>query len=112
MSRPAIVAAAVVGAAVFASPSGFAASSLDTFRLATDLGSVLASEEVCGLSYDQAAIVRFIEANVAADDMSFPSTLQMMTGGAERKVHDLSTSARTAHCAQITRIARSYGFID
>lgn len=43
--------------------------------------------------------------------MSFPSTLQLMTGGAEYELEEMSKSALTAHCTQIRRIAKSYGFI-
>ena len=82
-----------------------------SIKIATALGSVLASEELCGLSYDQAAISAYVEANVPADDMSFPSTLQMMTQGQEYQLGQMTASAKTAHCAQITRVAKSFDFI-
>ncbi|GHA13266.1 hypothetical protein GCM10007989_04810 [Devosia pacifica] len=83
-----------------------------SMNTAVELGTVLGSEEACGLSYDQEAITAFIEAEVAADDMSFASTLQTMVMGQEMQINELSASAKTAHCAQITRVARSYGFIE
>lgn len=79
--------------------------------LANELGSVLASESLCGLSFDQGAISAFIEKRVAADDLSFASTLQMMTTGQEFQLKGMSTSSKTAHCTQIGRVAKSYGFL-
>jgi hypothetical protein len=81
-------------------------------QLANELGTVLASEGACGLSFNQEAITAFIEEQVPEDDMGFPSILQTMITGTEFQLRDMSASARTAHCTQITRIARSYGFID
>jgi hypothetical protein len=78
--------------------------------LALNLGSVLGSEKLCGFKYDQAAIRAFIEKNVSARDMGFPSSLEQMTRGAEAEYGSMSESAVTAHCAQIARIAKSYGF--
>lgn len=82
----------------------------DSQTTAIQLGSVLAGEDFCGLSYDQAAIRSYIEKNVRADDMSFPNDLQTMTSAGELDNKDLSPSSKTAHCTQIARIAKSYGF--
>ncbi|TVR11858.1 MAG: signal recognition particle [Salinarimonadaceae bacterium] len=90
--------------------SGALAQRLDSMTLANQLGDVLASEELCGLSYDHDAIERFIEERVAADDMSFTPMLRMMTDGATYTQDEMSESAKRAHCAQIRRVARSYGF--
>ncbi|QEE22649.1 signal recognition particle [Youhaiella tibetensis] len=81
-------------------------------KIATALGTVLASEKLCGLSYDQAAISAFIESNVPADDMDFPATLQMMIQGQGYNLKGMSESAKTAHCTQIARTAKSYKFIQ
>jgi hypothetical protein len=70
----------------------------------------LGSEEFCGLDYDQAAIQAFITKRVPADDMDFPPMLESMTTGTEVGNQTKSNSAKTAHCAQIARIAKSYGF--
>lgn len=78
--------------------------------LANELGSVLASEELCGLAYDQAAIAGFIEKRVRADDLAFASSLKMMTSGNEFQLRGMSPSSKTAHCTQIRRVAKSYGF--
>lgn len=82
----------------------------DSTQTAMNLGSVLAAETACGLTYDQAAIAAFIEKNVKADDLGFPSTLQLMTRGAEYNLEGMSPSEVTAHCTQIRRLAKSYGF--
>jgi hypothetical protein len=84
----------------------------DSMTMAVALGDVLGSEEFCDLKYDQNAIQQFIDKNVKKDDMQFPSSLKMMTEGARDQNKDLSPSAKTAHCEQIGRVARSYGFIQ
>lgn len=98
-------AAATVAAMLFATPA-----IADSMTTAVALGSVLASEEVCGLTYDQRAIEAYILKNVKADDMQFPSTLQTMTQGQMYQLKEMSKSQMTAHCSQIRRLAKSYGF--
>ena len=61
--------------------------------------------------YDQSAIEGWINKNVREDDMSFSSTLQMMTDGAELQQKDMTESQTTAHCAQIRRVAKKLGFV-
>ena len=78
----------------------------DSFTVALNLGSVIGSEQACGLTYDRDPIERFITEHVKASDMSFPSTLNMMTMGTKVAIKDL-----TAHCTQIRRVAKEYGFI-
>jgi hypothetical protein len=85
---------------------------LESLALANDLGDVLASEEVCGLSYKPVAIERFIAEKVKAEDMGFTNALNTMTRGKRRQFQEMSASQKTAHCTQIRRVARSYGFID
>lgn len=103
----------ILFAAVLAAASSPAlAQGLESKKLASDLGAVLASEEACGLSFDQSAIAAFIEAKVPADDMSFASTLSLMTKGQEVQIEEMSASSKTAHCTQIKRVAASYGFIE
>lgn len=86
------------------------AQNFESMQLAQNLGDVLASEKLCGLTYDQAAIQAFIEQEVSADDLGFTSMLSTMTQGAQFNHGDLSPSAKTAHCSQITRVAKHYGF--
>jgi hypothetical protein len=102
----------LTGLLILSAPGLASAASLDSFTLATALGDVLASESFCGLSYDQDAIKKFIDEHVHPNDMQFPSTLRMMTDGSQMQNDSMSPSEKTAHCAQITRVARSYGFIQ
>ena len=101
----AAVAAMTFGAA------GASAVEMGSMQIATDLGEVLGSENACGLSYDQAAIRAFIDQHVQPDDISFPSDLSVMTSAARRELREMTTSQKIAHCAQISRVARSYHFI-
>lgn len=98
---------AAIAALLACGPSAFAK---DSMTLAHSLGQVLASEKPCGLSFDQAAIEAFIDKNVDPSDMQFSGTLTVMTGGAEYEIQQMSTSQKTAHCRQIQRVAKSYGF--
>jgi hypothetical protein len=84
---------------------------LKSMTLANELGSVLASESLCELSYDQAAITAFIEKRVRADDLAFASTLRAMTSGQEFQMRSMTPSAKTAHCTQIRRVAKANGFV-
>ena len=92
-------------------PTFAASQSLDSLTLARNLGSVLAAEEFCGLTYDQDAIAGWIDENTAPSDMSFASTLRLMTDGAAYDLRDMSDSSRTAHCRAIERTARHFGFV-
>ncbi|WP_244560180.1 signal recognition particle [Bosea sp. TND4EK4] len=89
-----------------------AAQDLKSMTLANELGSVLASEELCDLSYNQSAIAAFIEKRVKADDLGFATNLRMMTAGQEFQLKGISASSKTAHCAQIRRVAKAYGFVS
>jgi hypothetical protein len=80
--------------------------------VADALGNVLASEKLCTLQYDQNAIKKFIDAHVRKDDMEFPGTLALDTRVYQRQNKKMSGSVKTAHCEQIERVARSYGFIQ
>ncbi len=60
-----------------------AAQDLKSMTLANELASVLASEELCGLAYNQDAIAAFIDKRVKADDLSFANYLRLMTSGQE-----------------------------
>ncbi|AQZ51933.1 hypothetical protein [Martelella mediterranea] len=88
------------------------AQDFEMMQLAQNLGDVLASEEPCGLTYDQDAIAAFIADKVPADDMGFNSDLSTMTMGASYMFANMSGSQKTAHCAQTERVAKSYGFIQ
>lgn len=105
MVKPALLAAALCVAA----PS---LASADSIEFATHLGNMLASESLCGLSYKPEAIEALIAKKVKADDIEFPTTLNLMTSGSEYRIRDLTASAKVAHCAQVRRAAKAYGFIE
>lgn len=87
------------------------AQGLDVMQMAQGLGTVLASEEACGLSYDQPAIGDWIARHVPPEDMQFPASLDLMTKGMARSLSSMTPSQKTAHCAAVTQTARRYGFI-
>lgn len=84
----------------------------ERYELASSLGLVLASESFCKLSFDQAAIESYIDKNVPADDMAFTSDLRNGIAMGEYEVEDMDGSAAAAHCRQVTRVAKSFGFIE
>ena len=88
------------------------AGEFKSYELASSLGNILASEDLCGLSYNQDAIQAFIEKKVPADDLKFTSTLTMMVEGSKYNNKSFTKSQKTAHCAQIKRVAKHYGFVD
>ena len=83
----------------------------DSNDIALKLGTVIAAEKFCGFDYDQKAIENYIEKNVPASDMNFPSTLQLMVDGTAYNHQNMSKSAKTAHCFGIKRTAKHYKFI-
>ncbi|WP_395815242.1 hypothetical protein [Devosia sp.] len=74
------------------------------------LADVLAAEDFCKLTYDQPAIEAFIQAHVAPDDLDFTSNLTAFIYVAGEHQLEMTTSAATAHCTQIRRLAKTYGF--
>jgi len=100
----------LAGLALLASGAVAHADDLATMQLASGLGSVLAAEEACGLSFDQSAIEKFITAKVPADNLNFSGTLNMMVSGAKLELDGMSPSQKTANCTQVKRVAKSYGF--
>ena len=86
------------------------AAAMDSEKAADSLGNILASEEACELHYDQAAIAAWVEANVAATDMDFPDTLGRVVRVSKYEITKQSSSERTAHCVQVRRLAKTFGF--
>lgn len=84
---------------------------MERMTLSASLGDLLASEEFCGLTYDQIAIGAFVDKRVPADDMQFASFLDMQTEGRRYSLKDMSASSKAAHCRQVERVAKSYGFV-
>jgi hypothetical protein len=99
----------IVSAALCASPAA-AMDDLEAMSLAVSLGSVIASEETCGLNYDQAAIADFIRSSVPADRMDFASQMNLQVMGAGAMLTTMTQSQKTAHCAAIDQTARHFGF--
>lgn len=93
-------------------PALASAQSMDSMQKAQELGTLLAAEKFCGLSYDQAAIGTWIDENTDPSDMGFSGTLTMMTEGSSFMQGDMSESSKTAHCRSIERTARHFGFIE
>ena len=84
---------------------------MEVMQAATSLGSVLAAEEFCGLTFDQAAIADYIGKTIPAERMDFATMLQTMTMGTEFNQKSMSASAKTAHCAATTQTAKHFGFL-
>ncbi|WP_192913868.1 hypothetical protein [Roseibium sediminis] len=68
--------------------------------------------ELNGLHRPGDLIEAWIENTVPADDMEFASQLSVMTDGTKYNLADMTASTKTAHCAQIRRVAKSYRFTD
>ncbi len=84
----------------------------DTYETAVNLGSMLASETPCGLTYDQAAIQAFIGDNVPPSEMGFADQLASMTRLAASSLEGVSGSKLTAHCSAIAASAAHFGFVE
>lgn len=76
---------------------------------AIEFGGLIASEEACGLAFEEAAIARAIDVNVPADDLSFLTYFEAGIGTAQRRIRDMSSAALVAHCAQVRRLAAHFG---
>lgn len=98
--------------ALCAAPLPLTAQSMASMQKAQDLGTLLAAEEFCSLTYDQGAIGRWIDENTDPADMGFSGTLNMMTEGSAFQLRDMSDSSKAAHCRSIERTARHYGFVE
>lgn len=99
--------------ALAAIPSAaFAWSDTERFSAANSLGAVMASESACGLSFNPDGISAYISKTVPEDDMEFAPLLNSMTKTAQFSIKQMSASALVAHCAQMRRVAISYGFVD
>lgn len=83
---------------------------LEVLQAASALGGILASEEFCGLTFDQAAISAYITKNIPPERMDFAQNLQMQVMGQEYIMKDMKPSAKTAHCTSIAQTAKHYGF--
>lgn len=87
------------------------ADALENLSKGMALGTLIASEDYCGMAFDQSAIERWIGENVPATAMDFPQLMEMGRTGEEYERQDRTDSAKTAHCAAMRQTARHYGFI-
>lgn len=85
---------------------------IERFETASSLGLVLASEEFCNLSFNQTAVESYIDQNVPADDMAFTSDLRAGITMGEYQIESMKGADAVAHCRQIARVAKSFGFIE
>ena len=97
--------------------AGFLASpalafNLQNAQVATDLGSLLASEAMCNLAFDHDAIDAYVDANVDHTSMGFASDLMGGIALAEMMQSGMSDTAKRAHCRAIEATARQHGFIN
>lgn len=102
--------AAALGVVLLGGGAGHA-SDIKLMALGMELGRVLAAEQPCGLSYDQAAISAFIAKRVPADDLSFMSNVEAGVGATEYEMKDMGASQKTVLCTQVARNAKAYGFV-
>jgi len=102
----------VIAAAALGLPMQAAAQRMDSMQVASELGTLLASETYCGLSYDPSAIETYVDTHVDPTDMGFAGTLNMVVRGTQYQLEDQSPSAKTAHCRVIARTAKHYGFVE
>lgn len=106
-----MIRAATVTACLWASAATAQMDDMQAMSAAMALGSVLAAEQFCDLTYDQDAIAAHIAKTVPPERMDFANTLQTMTMGAEFNQQSMSASSKTAHCAAIRQSATHFGFI-
>ena len=84
-----------------------------THELAEQIGMLLASEQLCGLTDNQLAVQRFIEQHVDANDLQFPPLLELFVNWDRQQVlGSITGSHLTAHCTQIKRLATEYGLLE
>lgn len=96
--------------ALIASPA-LAWDDTESMTLANNLGTVLAGGAKCGYTFDNSAIIAFVQRNVPADDLGFASMLNTMTSGAGYALEQMPESAFLAQCAVIEQNARHFGFM-
>jgi hypothetical protein len=84
------------------------APAITSWDAAEGLGSIIASEQACGLSLDGRAVTGWIEANVDRKDMKFTETLALHVRVKSRELAEMSQTMKEAHCAQVGRLVKAY----
>lgn len=97
--------------AVMAVPAA-AQDQMQTINAASQIGTVLGSEEPCGLSYNADAVAGWIDTMVAPDNLEFAPMLNTMTMGTAFQIEQMTDTARAAQCHTVERTAKHYGLID
>lgn len=88
-----------------------AAPALADQSLAFEFGGLLGSEKACNLDFDPAAIERYVAEKVEPSDMEFLSNMNLAADVMARDVERFTPSRRTAHCAQVRRVAESLDLV-
>ena len=86
-------------------------ASADSADVAQRLAYMLGSEEICGFHYRQVAVEKWIEDNVAPDDMDFLVQLDVFMDAVEYDSRSLGASELVARCAQVRRVGETNGFL-
>lgn len=96
------------------STTGAQAQFNSAYELAAGLGMIIASEQLCDLTYNQEAIQTWIANNTDASSMTFPSLLSMGIEAEKFRLEDsiMTQSEKTTHCTTVTRAARHFGFVE
>lgn len=102
----------LIATALLLPSTALAQSQFQSMQLAQELGTLLGSEQHCGLAYNQNAIEKWIDQKTDPSDMGFASTLNLMVEGTQLQLQSQNQSSRTAHCRSIRRTAKHYGFIE
>jgi hypothetical protein len=79
---------------------------------ASELASLLGSDEACGLTFDQAAVQKYIDDYVDPSDIGYSERLGTFIGMTRRDFRDVSKDEKTIRCYLIRRTAKHYGFIN
>jgi hypothetical protein len=72
---------------------------------------LLSSEQACDLSYDKAAIERYVK-TLTDQRKSLPEIGSPVRYQREQVIKEMSPSTLTAHCAQVRAATKLYGFIQ
>lgn len=84
----------------------------DSYTVAKQLGSVLAAEKFCEMTFNTDAISTFITNKVAADDMDFTSNIDLVIFGAKDDQEKMGTTQKIVHCTQMKRVAKHLNFTE
>lgn len=101
-----------VAAALLAAPGPAAAmTDIEAITHAGALGSILAAEDPCRLTFDQEAISAYVKRTVPADRIDYASLLQTQILGQTSLLAGTTDSALAAQCAAAEQSARHLGLI-